>query len=127
MARKPEFSRRRPAQTRNIILNFEIVEKQNAEQSARAVIEKFNTPDVFEIAGKAGVRIVYESWFPATIGEFDRKNKTICVNLNAGVTVEKIIAHELGHFFAHGLNLKKSEEEKFCDDFAEILNAETRT
>ncbi len=111
------------------------MEKQNAEQSVRTVIEKFNTRDVFEIAEKAGVRVVYESWFPATIGEFDRKNKRICVNLNAIVPVEKIIAHELGHFFAHGLNLKKSEEEKFCDDFAKSLletedspfNAETRT
>ncbi len=111
------------------------MKNQNAEQSARAVIEKFNTRDVFEIAGKAGVQIICEKWFPVTIGEFDRKNKTICVNLNADAAVEKIIAHELGHFFARDLKLKKAEEEKFCDDFAKSLleteglrfNAETRT
>ena len=97
------------------------MENKNVEQSARAVIKKFNTRDVFEIAEKAGVRVVYESWFPVTIGEFDRKNKRICVNLNANVPVEKIIAHELGHLFAQDLNLKKSEEEKFCDDFAKSL------
>lgn len=97
------------------------MENRNGEQLARAVIEKFNTRGVFEIAGKAGLRVVYEKWFPVTIGEFDRKNKTICVNLNANVPVEKIIAHELGHFFAQDLNLKKSEEEKLCEDFAKSL------
>lgn len=97
------------------------MEKQNGGQLARVVIEKFETRDVFEIAEKAGVKIVYEKWFPATVGEFGWKNKLICVNSNANVPVEKIIAHELGHFFALGLNLKKSEEEEFCDDFVRSL------
>lgn len=97
------------------------MEHQNGEQSARAVIKRFNPRCVFEIAGKAGLRVVYEKWFPVTIGEFDWKNKTICVNLNANVPVEKIIAHELGHFFARELNLSRTEEENFCDEFANGL------
>ncbi len=94
---------------------------QNGEQLTRVVIEKFNTRDVFEIVEKVGLSLIYKKWFPVTIGEFDWKNKTISVNLNASVPVEKIIAHELGHFFARDLNLEKAEEEKFCDDFAESL------
>jgi len=91
------------------------------QEFAKQVLENFGTNDVFVIAEKAGVQIVYENWFPVTIGEYNRKNKTICVNLNAKETREKIIAHELGHFFAQDLNLTKTEEEKFCDDFAESL------
>ena len=93
----------------------------NAETAAQKVIDKFGTDNVFEIAEKADVEVVYEKWFPTTIGEFDRKNKTICVNLNAQEKVEKIIAHELGHFFAQDLNLGKADEEKFCNDFAKSL------
>ncbi|MCA1624242.1 MAG: hypothetical protein LC778_10655 [Acidobacteria bacterium] len=85
------------------------------------VIREFGTRDVFEIAERIGVKIVYESWFPVTIGEFDNRNKTICVNLNAGVKLEKIIAHELGHFFAQEFNLNKAEEEKFAREFVEVL------
>jgi Zn-dependent peptidase ImmA (M78 family) len=121
MAREFGSSRGRSAQTRNLILDFRFVENQKGEQLARAVIEKFKTPDVFEIAEKSGVRIFYEKWFPVTIGEFNRKNKTICVNLNASLTVERIIAHELGHFFSNYLNLNKLVEEMFCNDFAKHL------
>lgn len=85
------------------------------------IVDEFGTLDVFEIAGKAGVRIVYESWFPVTIGEFDRRNKAISVNLNAAVSREKIIAHELGHFFWEKYNLNQIEEEKFAREFAEIM------
>lgn len=95
--------------------------KFDACELAKRVFAEFRTNNVFEIAEKAGVKIVYEKWFPATIGEFDRKNKTICVNLNARVKTEKIIAHELGHFFAPDLNLNRAEEEKFCDGFAKKL------
>jgi hypothetical protein len=38
--------------------------------------------------------------------------------LNATETREKIIAHELGHFFAPELKLNKAEEENFCHEFA---------
>ena len=88
---------------------------------ARLVVEQFGARDVFKIAEKNDIKIFYEKWFPTTIGEFDRKNKTICVNLNARETVEKIIAHELGHFFAQEFNLNKAEEERFCRDFVRSL------
>ncbi len=91
-------------------------------------MQKYKTRDVFLIAEKAGVAIIYESWHPATIGEFEGKTNTIRVNQNALEKAEnveeqrkKIVAHELGHFFAQDLNLSRAEEEKFCDDFAKSL------
>jgi Zn-dependent peptidase ImmA (M78 family) len=93
----------------------------SGQEFAKRIFAKFGTNNVFEIAEKASIKIVYEKWFPTTIGEFDRKNNTINVNLNACEKVEKIISHELGHFFARDLNLSQAEEEKFCDDFAECL------
>ena len=95
--------------------------KFDGQKFAKRIFEMFGANNVFEIAEEADVKIVYEKWFPTTIGEFDRKNKTICVNLNAREKIEKIIAHELGHFFAQDLNLSRAEEEKFCDDFKESL------
>lgn len=91
------------------------------QEFAKRIVAVFRTSNVVEIAEKLGVEIVYGKWFPTTIGEFDRKNKTINVNLNAREKVEKIIAHELGHFLALDLNLKRAEEERFCDDFAKGL------
>ena len=44
------------------------------------IMRKLDTSDVFEIAESVGVRIVYESWHPTTIGEFERKTRTIRVN-----------------------------------------------
>lgn len=82
------------------------------------IVARFGTNDVFAIADKAGVQIIYEKWFPVTIGEFDRKKQTICVNLSADEKPEKIVAHELGHFFAQDLSLDKAEEEKFAHLFA---------
>ena len=93
----------------------------SGQEFAKRIFANFGTCDVFEVSEKAGVEIVYEKWFPVTVGEFDRKNKKICVNLNARAKVEKIIAHELGHFFAQDLNLSRAEEEKFCGDFAKGL------
>ncbi len=88
------------------------------QEFAKQVLENFGTNDVFVIAESAGVKIIYQSWFPVTIGEFDRKNRLICVNLNAKKQREKIIAHELGHFFAQELDLNEAEEESFCHEFA---------
>lgn len=95
---------------------------------AQKVIEKFGTNNVFAIAERAGVKIVYESWYPVTIGEFERKTRTIRVNRKAIEDnkdilnfAEKIVAHELGHFFAVNLNLEKIEEEDFAHKFAERL------
>ena len=91
-------------------------------------MREHKTRDVFLIAEKAGVSIIYESWHPATIGEYDRKTKTIRVNRNAPGKAEdaenmreKIIAHELGHFYAIDLKMDKKEEETFARSFAEKL------
>ena len=93
---------------------------------------EFETRDIFSIAEKAGISIIYEDWFPVTIGEFERKTKTIRVNSRAlknEKTEEnkinlrkKIIAHELGHFFAAEFDFDKKQEEKFACDFAEEFN-----
>jgi Zn-dependent peptidase ImmA (M78 family) len=92
------------------------------------IVQKYETRDVFLIAEKAGVAIIYESWHPATVGEFEGKTNTIRVNQNAlekAKNVEeqrkKIVAHELGHFLAIDLRLEKREEEKFAHLFAEAL------
>lgn len=98
-------------------------------QKTEEIVERFGTRDVFEIARAAGLKIVYESWHPTTIGEFDKKTKTIYVNQRAlenknAESLEKIIiAHELGHFFAQELNLDKTQEEKFACEFAKELTA----
>lgn len=103
-----------------------------AIETAKKVIEKFGTRDCFAIAEKAGVGIVYQSWHPVTIGEFDRKTKTICVNTRAltdkKISKETVVAHELGHFFAAEFNLSRVDEEKFAVEFAVNLtntNGET--
>jgi Zn-dependent peptidase ImmA (M78 family) len=92
------------------------------------IVRKYETRDVFVIAEKAGATIIYENWHPATIGEFEKKTKTIWVNRNALSLAgnaedlkKKIVAHELGHFFAVDLKLDKREEEKFARAFAESL------
>jgi Zn-dependent peptidase ImmA (M78 family) len=103
----------------------------NATDAAKNVVEEFGTNDPFVIAEKAGVRVVYESWYPTTIGEFERDAKTIRVNRRAlenknAADLERIIvAHELGHFFALDLELERSEEEIFARQFAaELLKSE---
>ncbi len=96
-----------------------------AIETAKNVIEKFGTRDCFVIAEKSGIRIVYQSWHPVTIGEFDRKAKTICVNTRAlmseKISKESVIAHELGHFFALEFNLDSQSEELFAAEFASEL------
>lgn len=87
-------------------------------QTAFKICHQFATADLLLIARKIGVKITYENWFPITNGEFHRIKKTIIVNLNAKESREKIIAHELGHFFAENLNLGKEEEEIFAHEFA---------
>lgn len=93
-----------------------------ATKKARNVIEKFGTNDVFIIAEKSAVRIVYENWHPATVGEFDKKTRTICVNQRAlegdKFSEREIIAHELGHFFAEENGLDRKKEESFAANFA---------
>jgi Zn-dependent peptidase ImmA (M78 family) len=89
---------------------------------AKSVISKFGTNDVFEIALRYDISITYGKWFPVTLGEFDRKNRRITVNENAEIPFEKIIAHELGHYFLEEFSPQKyGDTEKICDDFAEQL------
>lgn len=97
-------------------------------ETARRVVREFGTSDVFLIAEKAGVGIIYESWYPTTMGEFERDAKTIRVNRralednkNAADLERIIIAHELGHFFAGDLKLERAEEEIFARAFAAEL------
>jgi hypothetical protein len=92
------------------------------------IAREYGTRDVYQIACKAGVSIIYESWYPVTVGEFEKKTKTIRVNRNAPGKAEdaentqrKIVAHELAHFFAIDLKMDKKEEEKFARSFAEKL------
>ena len=92
---------------------------------AKSVIGKYGTNDPFIIAEKAGVRVIYESWYPTAIGEFEREGKTIRVNRRAlennknAADLERIIvAHELGHYFALDLNLDRKDEENFAGEFA---------
>lgn len=94
-------------------------------KTARDVAAKFRTADICEIARLCGLEIECGRWAAVTAGEFEPKKNVIRVNLNAieqlEITKEKIIAHELGHFFARDWQLSKAEEEKFCNDFAEEL------
>ena len=95
---------------------------------AQKALGKYDTNDPFIIAEKAGVRVIYESWYPTTIGEFEKDSETIRVNQRAlennknAADLERIIvAHELGHYFALGLKLDGKDEEVFARDFAAEL------
>ncbi|MDQ4121878.1 MAG: hypothetical protein M3209_10585 [Acidobacteriota bacterium] len=99
-----------------------------AKVFASKLVEKTGTNDVYKIAEENGVSIIYENWYPVTIGEFERKTKTIRVNLRAlenrgndKSLEKKIIAHELGHFFANDFNFDKKDEEAFAHEFAANL------
>lgn len=100
-----------------------------AFKKVKEVVEKFGTRDCFAIAEKAGVRIVYESWHPATLGEYDKISKTICVNRRAledeRFSERKIIAHELGHFFAAKFDLDRRTEEVFACEFSHELTKQS--
>ena len=92
------------------------------------IVRDCGDADVYVIAEKKGVSVFYESWYPVTIGEFERNTKIVRVNLRAlennqdsEVLEKTIIAHELGHFFADDLKLNKDDEENFCHEFARIL------
>jgi Zn-dependent peptidase ImmA (M78 family) len=92
----------------------------NGTELALKIIEKYGTTDVFSIANQAYIRVIYEKWQPVTYGEFDKKNLKIHINMNAPIEKERILAHELGHFFIHkwGLKMSKTEEEIIVEAFA---------
>jgi Zn-dependent peptidase ImmA (M78 family) len=89
---------------------------------AKEIYIEFRTSNVFEIARRLGISITYAKWFPVTLGEFDKKHRRITVNENAQIPFEKIIAHELGHYFLEEFEAQKNENtEKICDEFADKL------
>ena len=93
-----------------------------ASELAEQVLRRFQTSDVFKIAEIINLKIVYQKWFPVTLGEFDWRTKTIIINENANIPYEKIIAHELGHYFLREFGVENVvDEEKFCDEFASEL------
>lgn len=104
-----------------------IVENENLELLgkilAQNTIQKYATNDIFLLCKKAEIELRYEKWHPVTLGEFDKKTDTICINLTTNIDPKQIIAHELGHYFIHQMALKFSriEEEKIVEDFAKIL------
>jgi Zn-dependent peptidase ImmA (M78 family) len=101
---------------------FQISDSRLGLEASEQVFSRFQTCDVFEIAEKVGVKIVYQKWFPVTLGEFDWGTKTVFVNENAPISFEKIVAHELGHYFLREFNVKDIvDEEKFCDEFADEI------
>jgi Zn-dependent peptidase ImmA (M78 family) len=94
------------------------------EKLAINIIEQFGTRNVSQLCQIAKITIRYEKWNPVTLGEFDRKTNTICVNLNAKIAHKQIIAHELGHYFIHqkGISLSRKEEENVVNTFATFFS-----
>jgi Zn-dependent peptidase ImmA (M78 family) len=95
---------------------------------AQKVIQHYGTADVFELVQSTGVTILYAHWHPTTMGEFHKKTKTIYINLDALIEKERIIAHELGHYFIDhfGLKMSKDDEEKTVQEFAKMLSIQLR-
>jgi Zn-dependent peptidase ImmA (M78 family) len=94
----------------------------NGINLAKSIVSEFQTNNVFEIAQRLDISIVYEQWFPVTLGEYNRKKRRITVNKNAQIPFDKIIAHELGHYFLEGFSPQRhGDEEKICDEFADEL------
>ncbi len=106
------------------IYDFRLEEGFSGSKLAEKVTNQFRTNNVFRIAQKLEISIVYEKWFPVTLGEFDKKKRRITVNENAEIPFEKIIAHELGHYFLEEfLPRRHRDAEKICDEFADELLA----
>lgn len=95
---------------------------ENGFALAQSVIAQFATKDPFELALRAGVKVTYARWHPVTWGEFDQRSATICLNLAAPVPLEKILAHELGHYFSGRKSQEcRKKQEKLADEFALAL------
>lgn len=96
--------------------------KMEGVELAKTISSKFGTTDVFEIARRSDISITYAKWFPVTLGELDKKNRRITVNENARIPFEKIIAHELGHYFLEEFEpRRRGNAETICDEFAHEL------
>lgn len=98
----------------------------NGTDLAKDVIVAYQTHDIQLLAQRAGVRVVYARWHPTTYGEFDTQSQTISINLNAPLAKEHILAHELGHFFAHraGCIGDRNTQETIAEAFAQYLLAQ---
>jgi Zn-dependent peptidase ImmA (M78 family) len=95
----------------------------NGRELAEKVVSEYGTSDVFELAQRAGCKVVYARWQPVTLGEYHIKTKTICINENAQGNLEHILAHELGHFFYdtyYGCPERKTAEQ-IAEDFSQRL------
>ena len=94
------------------------------EELAENIIEQFGTQSILQVCQIAKINIRYEKWHPVTLGEFDRKNNTIFINLNANIDQTQIIAHEIGHYFIHqkGIKLNRNEEEMVVDFFSKLFS-----
>lgn len=95
-------------------------------EAARRVVKEFGTAQVREIARNAGIAISSANWYPVTAGEFDLDAMEIILNDSATVNPDRTVAHELGHYFFWRYSIKDSDEERFCDDFADFLLAEIK-
>lgn len=90
----------------------------DGKELAKKIIDRYGTKDVYQIAKKAGINLKFEQWHPITNGEFHRKTREIRINTNAEACIEKVIAHELGHYFIAEITAEGIEnEEKIADDF----------
>lgn len=88
---------------------------------ANLVIDRFGTRDVRDIAVRSGIAVVWQNWHPVTAGEFDAKRMRIVINARANVTAERVLAHELGHYFLRDQRLELPNVEEICDDFASAM------
>lgn len=80
--------------------------------------------DPFSLARSWGVQVVIGNWYPTTWGEYDRRSIQIYLNERAPWPLERILAHELGHFWIHqhGFQLSQAEEEAWVEAFAHTLH-----
>jgi hypothetical protein len=106
---------------------------------ARRVAGEFESRNPRAIADRAGLKVAYLRWPLVTVGEFDSKNSTINVNLNAiqcakqdtdrwfsaDALLDAIVAHELGHFFALQEGQKSGENDRAMDEFVAHSFTET--
>lgn len=85
--------------------------------------------DPFHLVQSWGVRVVIGSWHPTTWGEYDRRKVRIYLNELAPLPLEKILAHELGHYWVHqqGWSLERKEEEAWVEAFACICISQTHS
>lgn len=97
--------------------------QMTGKKLAQQVMECYGTSDVFALVEQVGVSLTYGRWHPVTLGEFNKKTRSICINLNATIDQKLIIAHELGHYFAADLPGQRSraKEETIAEDFAAVI------